>query len=413
MNPSDSAYKARRFTQKNDDQMKKMRQYLTLIAAALLVTACSSDSLTDDKDDKGFEMPQLSDNPIRFSVADSVAGTRAVNEISAFNAGSEIGVFASYTGNLKYHLTTVSSNYMYNQKVTLSTSGNWEYEPIKYWPNNTDEYISFFAYAPYEGTPSNTTCVMGFSPKDEKGDPWLVYQLAADPAYQVDLLYGVNNAETPTPWYDQQKPAVGDKLKFYFKHALACVGDVINIKISDALNEKLGNRNYAKVYINKLTIKYTNLTEKAKLVLNSSADPNWMAVVSGMITTTRTVTVPMSGVPDALRGTTKTSAAEYQAYFTANSGITDSGTEISSGKGLFYIPLQVEPDPAQAVITLDYQVINNAGSSYTGSASTSFDLNLNNVGKKQGITITLTENFNLLHNVYILGSGATEPSYSR
>lgn len=52
---------------------------------------------------------------------------------------------------------------MYNQSVTYSLGNSvWQYEPIKYWPNDNNpaddqgatgsqahSYLSFFAYAPY------------------------------------------------------------------------------------------------------------------------------------------------------------------------------------------------------------------------------------------------------------------------
>ena len=31
-----------------------------------------------------------------------------------------------------------------------SNTGGWTYSPVKYWPNNKNDKISFFAYAPYE-----------------------------------------------------------------------------------------------------------------------------------------------------------------------------------------------------------------------------------------------------------------------
>ena len=41
-------------------------------------------------------------------------------------------------------------NFMNNQKVTRTdASSPWTYSPIKYWPNNADDRLHFFAYAPF------------------------------------------------------------------------------------------------------------------------------------------------------------------------------------------------------------------------------------------------------------------------
>jgi hypothetical protein len=68
-------------------------------------------------------------------------------------------------------------------------------------------------------------------------------------------------------------------------------------------------------------------------------------------------------------------------------------------------------DRASAEVTITYTV-NNGVSSYSGTSSTSFELDMNQEGKKQGIALQLTETLDLQHLVYIIGDGATEPSYS-
>ena len=89
----------------------------------------------------------------------------------------------------------------------------------------------------------------------------------------------------------------------------------------------------------------------------------------------------------------------------------------STGKGLFYIPLQVAKELSEAQITVWYRIKDKEGYMYKGSVSKSFPLDMTNaaVGNKQGITLTLTEDLDLLHLVYIIdpNATATEPSYSR
>ena len=40
-----------------------------------------------------------------------------------------------------------TSNFMYNQAVTYA-AGHWTYSPVKYWPNNPENTITFWAYSP-------------------------------------------------------------------------------------------------------------------------------------------------------------------------------------------------------------------------------------------------------------------------
>ena len=70
---------------------------------------------------------------------------------------------------------------MYNQLVEKK-NGTWQYTPLKYWPNNDSDKISFFAYAPHNATgvtPSNAI---------QKGYPSFTYTTPTAEADQVDLL---------------------------------------------------------------------------------------------------------------------------------------------------------------------------------------------------------------------------------
>ena len=226
-----------------------MKRFLILMTAATLVAACSNDA---DEVESGY-VP--SNNAIAFDAStDDELTTRASGEINtdANLQAAGIGVFGSYTGELKYENTTVSPDFMYNQEVKYE-SGSWTYRPVKYWPNDSRDYVSFFAYAPFVENPqSNTEGIIDMSKLYDLGDPWVNYRIAADPwsttSPQVDLLYGQqakddNGNTTYTPWLDQQKPTdpVNDKLTFTFRHALACIGDKITIKCTDALADACGS----------------------------------------------------------------------------------------------------------------------------------------------------------------------------
>lgn len=376
-----------------------MKKILTLFAAAMLITACSNEDGTQEGN-------QSSGSPIAFEVTDNGSLTRAQGEIksSADFQGTLFGVFASYTGKLKYENTTVSPDFMCNQPIKHEGS-NWTYAPVKYWPNDASEYVSFFAYAPYEPNPADDgRCIIDMSKWDDKGDPWLNYRLVADPFNedvdpmyrQVDLLYAVNEGATTaagddTPWLDLQKPEVNDKVKFTFKHALACVGDLITIQMSEALSQKLAN--YAELKVTSVKIDYKNLTNKARLVLKCRNIPDWREIVSGELTVSRTLNLTGPWTP------------------------TTDVAPISENKGLFYIPLQVQGTEAPvAEVTLNYTVeILATHTVLTGEATGTFPLSLNAMeGKKQPIALNLGVNIDMQHLIYQLDNNdpATEPSYA-
>ena len=352
--------------------MKKIKHYLTLTSAALLMIACSNETMLTEESPENI--PSM-ENPITFAV-EMENGTRAAGEIGSLSGA--IGVFASYTGDVRYNLSTVSPNYMYNQQVTRSAS-EWTYAPVKYWPNTSEtggykDYVSFFSYYPYisltdaEGAADG---IIGFSNEDTSGDPWLVYQLPANaPTTQTDLLYGVKS--DGSPMLDVQKQNVSSKVTFSFRHALACVGDQITIKCSDALKTELGAKS---LYINSVTIHYKNLTNKAKLILNSSDTPNWQPVISGEYTSSRIVSL---------------SNADYIGAGTSHTAIYDGNeaTDVTiNDKGLFYIPLHLGAVRQEAEITVEY-TIKDGETTTTGSVTNSYYLR-ENAQQKESINIVL------------------------
>lgn len=377
--------------------MKEMKRFLMLMTTAALMAACSNDT---DEVESGYIQ---SENAIAFDAStDDGLTTRASGEIN--NAALQtkgFGVFGFYTGRLTYENTTVSPDFMYNQQVIFNNTRNaWEYSPVKYWPNDSRDYVSFFAYAPYEATPTDDgRCIIDMSKRYEQGDPWINYRIAADPwsttKPQVDLLYGQHdNNNNYTSWLDQQKPnnPRSDRLKFTFRHALSCIGDEITITCSQELADLITG--YATFNISKVQIDYKNLTTKGRLVLRCAGSANWKEIISGELTTTRTYN------------------KNVNITFTPSNFTTEQ--TISTGDGLFYIPLRVAgTDAPMAEVTITYTVTNNENNSYSGTATTSFELDMNMEGQKQGIALQLTKNLDLQHLVYTIGGTATEPSYCR
>ena len=111
--------------------------------AAVALTGCQKDEVLN-------QVPQ--DNAIEFGTyVGRDAQTKAYVIDNDQLAKDGFGVFAYYTGTNNFS-TSDTPNFMYNQRVDKGTNGqnaNWIYNPIKYWPNNENDKLSFFAYAPH------------------------------------------------------------------------------------------------------------------------------------------------------------------------------------------------------------------------------------------------------------------------
>lgn len=338
----------------------------TLAALALLAVACNREAISPDNG---------RDEVIDFSAYFAQDATKASGEKASLANNDKIGVFACYTGDIPYNLTSVSPDFMYNQEVTYNES-NWTYSPVKYWPNNDSERISFFSYYPYissEAALTATDGIIGFSNANAKGDPWLVFKLPEGaPATQTDLMYG-------TPRIDVQKQSVSDKVSFTLNHALACIADGVSVQMSDDLYDLM--KGQMDISITGLKIEYSNLTTKARLVLNTTVGPNWKEVISGELLSSRTYT----------------SAAITGMTFSKDATSNPGAMTIDSGNGLFYIPLQIAGQPRpQAEITLSYTVTGvGDNGSFTDTAVRVIDFTPGDASKKQNLVLTLNEHFNL------------------
>ena len=333
-----------------------MMQFKCRIFAVLLLALLASASCTE------MEQPVREETPIAFSavVSGDMPATKAegmIDESRLKAAG--FGVFGCYTGLHNYSESDANASFMYNQKLEWKEGdGRWEYEPVKYWPNGEGEattatgenphYVSFFAYAPYSN--GSNPCIPSCILEQEKGDPWILYRLSENPTDQVDLLYA-------QPLIDQTKPKTGSKLEFTFKHALACVGDTVNI--SGPTSPDFDIR------LKEVKIDYT-LTSKARLVLWNRGKANWSAVQSEDVVTTRSFTLLSAG------------NASLPATF--------------QGKGVFCIPAEVPGYPQKATIHVTYVVNYTNASLPSVERSSSSELLLKGLlqeGKKLDININM------------------------
>jgi hypothetical protein len=142
--------------------------------------------------------------------AQSRAAITDLNDLKARG----FGVFAYYTDNSDYVEGTSTPNFMFNQFVRWDGSA-WVYSPLKYWPNDADDRLSFFAYAAHSLN-GNVSVATGFN-KNTASAPAVKYTLANDLTDHVDLMWA-------TPVMNQTNQAIAGNVKFTFNHALSRIG---------------------------------------------------------------------------------------------------------------------------------------------------------------------------------------------
>lgn len=200
--------------------MKKRNLFGWFAMAAMVIgTSCSSDEVVND---------YSADNAIQFG---TYVGRDAQGRATSLKTENltNFGVFAYYTGTADYATGSFTPNFMYNQKVEKSLGAStWEYEPEKYWPNNSGDKVSFYAYAPHN---NHVTIVTSNGQAD---DAKLNFNVDPTTKNQVDLLWAkeVNRVKQP----------VEQKVKFNFAHALSRIGfkveSIINKVNEDGTNEE-------------------------------------------------------------------------------------------------------------------------------------------------------------------------------
>lgn len=169
--------------------------------------------------------------------------TRAAEEVlREIPVGSSIGIYAYYHNGPARWSDAAQPDFMFNQQATNSYDGEaFVYSPLKYWPNESDDKISFIAYYPYSsaeaGVPESasyspaTTGVTPLLANSGSGLPTFEFTVNPDVAKQTDflvsdLLPNLPNGTAsvyPSNTPDRDGLTVSDRVRLYFRHALAKV----------------------------------------------------------------------------------------------------------------------------------------------------------------------------------------------
>ena len=132
---------------------------------------------------------------------------------------TSLGVLAYLTQGSSFNALSSTPNFMHNQEVTKATGAStWEYTPTKFWPTNSNDKITFFAYAPHNAKGLTLPAAT------DRGYPSFTYQVQAAEAAQIDLL-------VCTPLMNQTYATNSGKVKFVMNHALTKIA--IYVKKND------------------------------------------------------------------------------------------------------------------------------------------------------------------------------------
>lgn len=201
--------------QLNGNLMKKI--YLAAMAvAALTVSSCSQDEVLNIN-------PEAGAKAIEFGVYTGKAPQVRGVEVNKDNL-TQFGVSAVYsdaTGTDALWESGKAPNFMYNEDVNGAVNSTWSYDPVKYWPADDNDAVSFFAYAPMATTTNGIT----IAAVTVAAETALSYTLQDNPCDNADFVAAAV--------YNQRKGKQETAVSFTLKHELTRVD--IQAAVDDAI----------------------------------------------------------------------------------------------------------------------------------------------------------------------------------
>ena len=241
-----------------------MRRFFIVLAFALLAS-CST---LVDLDDAGMEQGKASSVAVGFEayVNRATKAGQTGDLTTDILKTTGFGVLGYASNGIPFN-ERLTPDFMYNQPVTCP-AGVWTYEPVKYWPNEENDRVSFFAYAPFvEVTPSTglvtadgESGILAMSHYLAEGDPQVWYRTTLTPGEDVDLCWGL-------PFLNQAKQHTNERLQFEFHHALS----QLNVQIDADMD--VASQTTTRIYVRSVT--FTGFMTQGTLNLNSTGEPIW------------------------------------------------------------------------------------------------------------------------------------------
>ena len=124
-----------------------------VLSLSVLAAISSCDKIDGPDPDSGWS--ELGgDRPVSFN---SSLATTATKATTTLQNNTTFGVFAFYQEGTPSSAGTWNNNrtpnFMFNQAVEFRLPDEYTYSPVKYWPSNEYNTLSFWAYCPYTATP--------------------------------------------------------------------------------------------------------------------------------------------------------------------------------------------------------------------------------------------------------------------
>ena len=194
--------------------------------------ACSSEETTRTAETTS----QMKPIAFRSYTAEPTRSSAVYSAENGINAGQSIGIYAYYHDHTTWSNAAVP-NFMWNQKATCLTKGtDFEYSPLKYWPNESNDKVSFIAYFPYTvespgqtdtpAYPANATGLQTLLANSASGLPTFNFTVKESADDQVDFLLtellpnlpNGTNGVSPSSADDRSGLTVTDHVRFLFHH---------------------------------------------------------------------------------------------------------------------------------------------------------------------------------------------------
>ncbi len=207
----------------------------TIIGFAFALAACGNEGL--DFSEQNLRAVGFGSYTEQFTTRGEVKG--------AIPDSGSIGIYAYYHDDSNWAADAaanrITPNFMCNQEANFSLKYNaFFYSPLKYWPNEESDKLSFIAYYPYTNPdildspekPESTDST-GLTPlltNSSKGLPTFNFTVKDNADYQTDLLVSELKVNMPQSRDTEGAPgtpfnnlSINDKVKFMMHHALAKV----------------------------------------------------------------------------------------------------------------------------------------------------------------------------------------------
>lgn len=363
----------------------KTKSLFFVAATALMVAGCSQNEVMETNPD--------ANRAIGFGVYTGTQTKGLVTDNSLTDGitanglkvdGKGFGILAYQTSG-NYSTNGAKGTFMDNVHTTWnatggSGSGGWEYSPLKFWPGNSTDKLSFFAYAPYSTGGAN-----GITLTNATGttDPSLTFELQTDQKDMVDLV--VSTAKK-----DQQQTTASGKVTFDFKHVLT------RVTMKAKTDKSISSNTETKVYITGISLKHTTkLAKKAAFDMNNATWtlPTLPAETSDYLSS------PYALAATSSNGVLKLENPAWKGYITPAVSINETAASLfTADQYLFFIPIDgatgtTSADEVKASITYDIATIPSSGASTAAVSSFTKEVDLGTgvfaQGKAYAFTFTI------------------------